>query len=254
MTMNKQAIDLSLSLETIFDIDAFNGKKIWVCCNRANDTPSDKAVLLCHGLTGQPNEYIHMMGRDYFTARGYDVYRLAFYWDGPQYRSLKDCTLDIHGRDINAVLAHIQQIHEKTFVCGHSYGGASILFANPDANAVAFWDASFDPWNSFWKDSATAQDDGTYALDWNCWFIVGAPMVEEARDLYHAAEKAAAVTAPALVVEAGAGSMRNECRDLFDSLTVEKDYYKVEGATHCFTDGLTVFDLLDATHKWFEKY
>lgn len=254
--MNRQAIKTSLSLESAFDVEAFDGKKIFVQCNRANPDPSDKAILLCHGLTGQPNEYLHMMGRDYFTARGYDVYRLAFYWDGPQYRSLKDCTLDIHGKDLNAVLAHIQKIHTKTFVCGHSYGGASILFANPDANAVAFWDASFNSWERMWEPGAIPQPDGNYALDWNCFFIIGKAMVNEARETFPhgAAKMAAAIQAPALVTTAGMNDMIRDGEAIYENLTVEKEYYKVEGATHCFTDGLTVFDLLDATHKWFERY
>lgn len=240
-----------------FNIGAFDGKKIWCRLNKAEDGKATKAVVLSHGLTGHPNEYIHMMARNYFTVRGYDVYRFAYYNDGDDYRTLTDCTLDIHGKDLNSVIGFVQQSYEKVFVCGHSYGGLTMLFAQPQVAAVSFWDSSFLPYDAFWKHSAEYVPElNSYSLKWECEFKVGKAMVEEAKAL--TAEKAismaATFKAPSLVVLAGDSTENAGATRLHDSLCCEKALHDVEGADHCFTKGDTVFGLLEETYNWFERF
>ena len=93
-----KATQQALENEIDFDLDAFDGKKIWCRLNKAEKGAAKKVVILSHGLTGHPNEYLHQIARDFFTARGYDVCRFSYYHDGDDYRTLTDCTLKFTAR------------------------------------------------------------------------------------------------------------------------------------------------------------
>lgn len=258
--MDRGTIDISLTSETVFEIDAFDGKKIWCCLNQAGKTPSSKAVILAHGLTGFPFEYIHMSARNYFNERGYDVYRLAFYYSGKENRTLRDCTLEIHGKDLNTFLDYVKIHHEgieKTFICGHSYGGITMLFANPDATALSFWDSSFDPWNEFWeKEGAFVPELDCYTLGQDCEHLIGKSMYDEAKNLSsnQATEKVKSLLAPASVMIVPHGEQDVGGRTIYKNLKEPKEFHEIKGATHCFTEGGVVHELLDKTYKWFERF
>lgn len=251
----RSQIEASLDREVDFSIPASDGVVIYGRINYAGDMPSSRLVVLSHGLTGHINEYIHLMARDYFNEQGYDVVRISYYSSGEKARNLKDCTLKIHASDLNTVLGHFSKNYSKTFVAGHSYGGLTILFANPDVAAVSFWDASFVP--SFWKsESAYIPELDCYKIGWGCYNLVGKEMVEEAADIREesAIAMAQALKAPAQVILAGDNSENEKRTLLFDSLKGQKDFYDVPHADHCFNKGETVYDLLEKTGKWFERF
>lgn len=255
--MDKSIIELSLKRESHFDVVAPDGKKIFVYCNRAGDEPSEKAILIGHRLGGSPNGHIHIAARNYFTARGYDVYRMAFYWDEPDYRMLHECTVQIHADDYNAVLKKIRGSHKKLFACGHSYGGLTLVFANPKVDAISFWDPSYQPWDRFWSKSVIpAADNQTYLLKWEYYITVGAPMIDEAKAWTRDAAKlqTSHIKTPSQVIVAGDSWLKDDTQMLFDDLTCPKEYVTVEKAGHVFAEGQTVFDMLQKTHHWFEKY
>ena len=242
-----------LARERTYDIPADDGKKIFLIRNAAGDAPSPRAVILAHGLTGNPSEHLHMVARDVLNAQGYDVYRMAFYWDGPDYRSLKDCTLALHAADLNRVVAHVRETHDKVFVCGHSYGGLTTLIANPDADAVSFWDASYKPWQEFVREAAKPVPElDCYALDWNCYYLISKAFVEEAESLdAKAPALAKAFRPPAQVVMAQAN--RDNASALYDDLACEKHKTEIE-ADHCFIQADTAFTLAQKTAAWFDKF
>ncbi|MBE2191520.1 MAG: alpha/beta hydrolase [Alphaproteobacteria bacterium] len=255
--MNREEIDVSLSKEKIIDVLSADGHKIFVYCNRAGDQPSDKAIVIGHGLAGSPNSYMHIMARDYFNDRGYDVYRMAFYWDEPDYRKLHECTLDIQAQDLNSVIDCVRKDHEKIFVCGHSYGGLTLVFANPTVNALSFWDSSYQPWNRFWSKSITPSGDGnSYLLDWEYLITIGKPMIEEAKALTRDAArvKTERISVPSQVVVASESFIKKDTEMLFSDLKCPKETVLIKGAGHTFVEGKIVFELLDKTYQWFERF
>lgn len=196
-----------------------------------------------------------MMARNYFNERGYDVYRFAYYWSEPDNRILHDCTLDIHSKDLNTVIAHVQEQHDKVFVCGHSYGGATMLFANPEVAAVSFWDSSFV--STFWKEDAVYEPSlDYYKLGWGIDHIIGKAMYEEGVGITQeqAALRAQKLATPAQVIHAGICDDEVWRTGLYEALNEPKELYTVKNAGHCFTEGNTIFDLLDKTHQWFERF
>jgi len=255
--MNRDKINDTLDRESEFDIAGFDKKAIFCYLNKAqHKTYSPKAVVIAHGLTGHPNEYLHLTARDYFNTHGYDVYRLAFYRDGDQYRDLFDCTVQHHAHDLRSVIAHIRKDHEKIYVCGHSYGGLTLLMANPDINAGSFWDSSFTPYKEFWnQDAQYIPEMDCYKVRWASGNLIGTPMVEEAKNIdQKAGEMAKSFRAPAQVILAEKNSWNPERTALFESLRGEKDFQDIKGATHCFTDGRVVDELVEITHAWFERF
>lgn len=255
--LSREELDKSLSLEKTFDVITSDGKKIFVYCNRAGKAPSEKAVIIGHGLAGSPNSYMHIMARDYFNQRGYDVYRMAFYWDGPGYRKLDECTLEIHGQDLNAVVKHVQSEHKKLFVCGHSYGGLTLVFANPDVSALSFWDPSYQPWDRFWSKSATLASDGkSYLLSWEYLITIGVGMIDEAKALTReeARNKIEKISIPSQVIVASESFIIKDTEMLFSDLKCQKEKVLIEGAGHTFVEGKIVFELLEKTHAWFERF
>lgn len=245
----------SLACEEDFSLPTADGAIIYGRINYAGDKPAEKLLVLSHGLTGHINEYIHQMARDYFNDRGYDVVRVSYYSSGDKARNLKDCTLKIHAADLNVVINHFSAKYKKTHVAGHSYGGLTILFANPKVTSVSFWDSSFVP--SFWRaEGAYIPELDCYKIGWGCYNLVGKAMVEEAANIKEedAIALAQALNVPAQVLLAGANNENEKRMLLFESLNSPKDFYDVPNADHCFNKGKTVYDLLDKTNAWFERF
>lgn len=240
-----------------FVLDTDDGHRIYGLLNAAETGKADRLVILAHGLTGHPHEYIHEMAWRYFTRKGYDVARFAFYGQQKEARQLPDCTLAIHASDLNRVIEHFSRSYEKIFVCGHSYGGLTMLFSRPQVTAVSFWDSSFKPYGSFWKDEAKFVPElGCYAVHWGCVSLIGKGMYEEARNLTDAQADAmaAAFGVPAQVVFAGANEAELDRYGLYEALSEPKEKQTISGADHCFYSGETVFDLLDKTNAWFGRF
>ena len=248
----------ALAREMDFDIPARDGKDIYCRLNYAGDTPANKAVILAHGLTGHLNEYIHLAARDFFNARGYDVYRISFYCGGDNHRDLQDTTIQIHANDINDLVTHIKTKHEKLFICGHSYGGVSVLFANPDVTATSLWDATFLPWEDTWQTrekTITPINENYFLHGSGLRFIFGYNMLNEAKNTstQDMIDRTKNLKAPtnAISVEFDHEPMRDE---LAKHLKKPTEFKVIKGADHCFTNGDTATDLYNATHQWFERF
>lgn len=246
-----------LKSEDSFYVPARDLKEILVH-HAAPVNDNDKAVILAHGITGHPNEYIHLKSRDFFTQNGYHVYRMSFYDDNNNARRLHTTTLPIQANDLNDVLAHIKEKHEKVFVCGHSYGGATTLFANPDSTANAFWDSSFYVWgfwNEFTKDEETFSNK-VIGTNKRISMLFSKDMMDHANAQNEKSMEslAAAISAPSIVITAADYTLVDGGKHLFQSLTCEKDYKEIKNADHCFYNAHTVEDLLKETHSWFERF
>lgn len=242
--------------EEAFVLPAADGAAIYGYLDQAASAQRSERLVVCsHGLTGSPNEYHFKQAQRYFNAAGYDVVRFFYYTAEPGARRLKDTTLRIHANDLNAVCDHFRPGYRQLFVIGHSYGGLTMLLARPDAAAYAFWDSAFVPYPSLWRDGATfAPSLHAYLLHWSSDHVIGAAMMEEARAITDATARglAASVKPPSLVAVAGRPTREIPGGGLYDSLGCRKSQIGIPGADHGFTAGETVFDLIEATHAWFD--
>ncbi len=244
-------------IENTIDIPLKDGKKLFCVCNFENNKKSKKAVVTVHGLTGHPYETIHHLARDHFVSQGYDVYRIALYYYGQNYRDLTDCTLKLHGEDLKQAIAFVKKSSEDVYVCGHSYGGMTMLFSNPDANALAFWDSSFRIAKSLWEPySKPLNDTSYYLLGDGVQPILGRAMYEEAMNMTEEAENqlASKINAPSLVIGAKKAVSPERSKLLYDNLFCKKEHFDFKEADHCFWYKNTGKELMKKTQEWFEKH
>lgn len=234
---------------------AHDGKVIYSVFNPAIGAKSDVLVIIGHGLTGHPNEYLHKVSHRYFNEKGWDTLRVAFYCSFADARKLKDCTLAIHASDLNTVIAAYKGQYKKIFAVGHSYGGLTMLFANPDVDAMSFWDSSFTPYEAFWKSDATYIPElDCYKIGWGVDSIIGKAMYEEAKNLTEdvAVSMAKNITIPSQVVLATVGQENPDPEILYKSLISEKELCKID-SNHCFYIENTADILAQKTYEWFAK-
>lgn len=246
--------------EEIFTLRVCDNVTLYGRLNRAEE--AQKAVVLCHGLTGHMYEHHFQLARMYFTERGYDVIRVNFYSCEKDARCITDCTVALHAQDLSCVLRHFAPQYRSIYIAGHSFGGLAILMANlPQVAAASFWDGTFIP---FAEDKGFSccwhynRELDEYIVDWPpVKRVVGKKFYEETQTFTteRMAAWAKAFTRPAQVVAAGAFAENMPYqRKFFETLTTPKEFALIEGASHGFNEGNTVFQLLDSTYCWFEKF
>ncbi len=254
---SRTEIDQSLTREECVDVTARDGKRIFVIRNYASSTPSEKVVVIAHGLGGSPTGYMHQMASRFFTDHGYDVIRLAFYWDShPDYRRLHQTTLELQANDLNDVIAELCGDYKKTYVCGHSYGGLTLVLANPKADAFAFWDNSYQPSERLWAaNTSLSADQETHLLHWEYWITIGKAMYDEGRNFTRekATSFAKQIKTRSKIFVAGESWLSEDTRMLYEDLDCPKEIETIKGAGHTFVEGLIVYDLLTKTLEWLEQ-
>lgn len=242
--------------EEPFALPTPDDKKIYGVFNKSK-TPNGKVVILSHGLTDYLGNYMHVIARNVFTAQGYDVVRFNYYTTPDDARKLDECTIETHAADLNLICDHFRPSYTKLFIAGHSYGGLSMIYANPEAQALAFWDSSFFPYATFWKDEAPRLDDTAYHIcGWGCHNLINPAMIafDKAQEPDGVIARAHAIKTPSLVALAGE-SQENPVRTiLFDSLLCARKLVDIQDANHTFSNGHTLFTLLDETVAWFNQY
>lgn len=243
--------------EQKWTIPTADGHLIYGVTNYAGDAPSDKCIVIVHGLTGHMNEYLHGRAARYFPVKGYDVVRFNLYAWQKKARHLQNCTLQTHAADLMTVLKGKTQNYDKVFLVGHSYGGTTVMIAQPQqAAALCLWDPSFDL-AKVWDD--VEEKNGIFYLAGGVDAIVGRAMYDEA---FRYGEKeclalSESLDVPLRVVHAG---------DPEEAVyfKADKSYHSaghplnerkiVDGADHCFNNGDTCDTLLEYTYDWFERF
>ncbi len=208
-------------------------------------------------------EHQYMLARVFFTERGYDVIRFNFYGDEPDARRIVDCTVALHAEDLKELLEHFAPLYESLYVAGHSYGGLAILMANaPQIAAASLWDGTFIPFaedKSFSAPWFYNKEIGEYMVAWlPIVRVVGTKFYEETQTFTtdRMMQWAKSFTLPAQVLAAGGFPENMPYQEkLFDSLaSAEKEFTPIAEASHGFNEGTAVFELLENTHRWFERF
>ncbi len=214
-------------------------------------------ILFVHGLTGSRDEHIFYNGARFFEQHGFSTFRFNLYDWVPKTRKLKECTLALHGKDIDTVVQYFKKRGVKKIgASGHSYGGPSLLFSNHTAiDALVLWDPSYNPPRLF-KEVQYVPQLKQYHEQWACGILIGKHMVEEARSLTPKAcnELAQKVTTPLKVISAGKGILKEGGQRYSKAASGPSEHTTIKKANHCFDVDGTEEKLFDETLKWFKKY
>ena len=243
-----------LADEWTADWPADGGKRIYGLMSRSAAGDGSRLVLMAHGFTGHPDEFLFRHARDRFLAAGYDVCRLAFYWWPADARRLDDTTLALQADDLRRAFDALAA-GMRVFVIGHSYGGTTAMLANLPAAAQSLWDCLFVP-ARLWPDRLAmdfAPALGKYITRDGARMLVNPAMRDEALGygLDNMRRLAAALRSPTQMVAAAAGGHTDPAQDWSDALPPGSARLVVPHANHTFTSGTTIDDLCRATLDWF---
>ena len=233
-----------------------DGKKIYGVASSSGKSQKN-AIFIVHGLTGHMNEYLHKRAADHFVEN-YDVFRFNLYDGAPDARNLVDCTIQTHADDINTVLGYFSHRYEKVFLIGHSYGGPSIMLAQPQRIAAAsLWDPTYDP-KALWEAFPLPELEGTgfYVTEWGTASLIGKAMNDEALrfDTETCENLSRIFPAPVQVITAQDGYYKDKPVSWNTHGKPESIREYIAGTEHCFYEGDTCNELLEKTATWFSKF
>ncbi|MBI1308894.1 MAG: hypothetical protein GC129_03405 [Proteobacteria bacterium] len=217
-----------------------------------------KAIFIVHGRTSTMGDYIFKRAADAFPEEGYDVFRFNLYDGEEGARSMVDCTLQTHADDLNTVLKAFAKSYQKTFLTGHSYGGPTVMLANPPGiTAASLWDPSFDYAAAMHAFPKNSQKIGKYYADtWGVTVLVGEEMhrQDEKMDEAWCINLSKNFNAPVQVVFAGEGYYVKRPLSFHSFGHPQNRSDVVKGASHCFDNGQTCDELLRLTQQWFAQW
>ena len=247
-------------LEADFFLPLGDGKRLWCLHNAANVRgkflPKGDVIIL-HGLSSGPFEYLYHVQARLLAAAGYNVWRPALYWWEKDCRRLSECTMALHNADVSTLLS--RKIPKKTplYLVGHSYGAIQAMELAKTLKArvqgVLLLDPSFNckDWTPWLKRFGPVT-----ALDSGVEHVLGQAMVDEFQ-VYDAAkclELAEALQAPTIIASAEKGILTQSNAKYFKVLSAPKKLLNVKGAGHCFWEGRSIETVSQATIKFWAQH
>ena len=213
-------------------------------------------VIFVHGFTGHKNEHQFFNGGRFFERKGFSTFRFDLYNWHKDARKLEECTLSIHGQDLDVVIGYLRKKGaKKIFVVGHSFGGATVLLSKKkNFNAAVLWDSTGDKDVKLIAryirelDKYYYQDDSAYG------FTISKEMYEENNKQLKPSELIREIRVPIKIIVAGLGIMVNEGNKLFQNANEPKAIAIIPNATHCFDEDGAEEKLLEETYSWFKKF
>ncbi|RJQ15929.1 alpha/beta hydrolase [Candidatus Woesearchaeota archaeon] len=121
------------------------GKK-FIYCTLNYQSPSDKLIILVHGLGGHQNEHIHYNAKNLFIQKGYAVLRFNLYSTEHDARKIEECSISTNSADLAEVIGYFEKKFKAMYLIGHSLGGPVILHCKATAKAkkIMLWDPSLN--------------------------------------------------------------------------------------------------------------
>lgn len=213
-------------------------------------------VVLIHGLTGHKNEHIHYNGARFFADNGFSSLRINLYDSAKDARKLEDCTLTVHAADLDTTIGYLRSMgFKQIFVCGHSFGGTTILFSKDrQFLAAALWDPYHAPIFGLkqqgWQHVPSIH---RYTNSWSRNVYISEAMYKENLSL-NCDKLAASFHVPTKVIYAQKGPLRKAARSYYRHLAGNKEIVGIKNATHSFDEEGAEEQLFTETLKWFKKF
>lgn len=213
-------------------------------------------VIFVHGFTGYKNEHQFFNGARFFEKKEMSTFRFDLYSWKNDARKLEECTLSLHGQDLDTVAEYFRNKGiKKIFVVGHSFGGVSVLLSKKkNFDAAVLWDSSGNK-DVRLKAKYIKEIDKYYCQDDTAYgFTISREMYEENNNKLVPSELIKAMNVPIKVIVAGAGIMVDEGMELFKKANEPKAVAVIPNATHCFDENGAEENLFQETYNWFKEF
>ncbi len=237
-------------MEKELKIPLGNGKYIYGVLRGHLKNP---LVIFVHGFTGHKNEHQFFNCARFLEKRGFSSFRFDLYNWKKDARKLEDCTLSLHGKDLDKVVDYFRSKNvKKIFVVGHSFGGVTVLLSQRKIfDAAVLWDSSGDKGVKL-KAEYVKELDKYYFQEGAYGFTISKEMYIENNKKLKPSWLIKKLLVPTKVIVAGAGAMVEEGKELFQNANEPKAIAIIKNATHCFDEDGVEEELFEETLHWFE--
>ena len=230
---------------------------------RLRSAGSRKLIIHVHGMTHSMDHMLEVKAAEYFTAHGFDHYRVGLYARLPDSRKLAASTLSTHVSDMRCVLDHFSALYDEIYVTAHSLGGLVMMILNPEnVSVMSLWDPATDV-THFWSTGTYLEhmpERGQYQLDYGNVFVIGEAFVDEIAQYPDAAclDLAREISVPTQFVIPSLSSFdanpHISPKAYADAFQGDFDLQYIENAIHTFSNEGNPEKLFEATRNWFVKY
>lgn len=244
--------------ETEWSIDTPDGARIYGVTHQAGAAPSKRVVVIVNGLGCFYFNHPYFSATVFFLQQGYDVIGFNLYDAREKSRNILDCTIDTLVADFGLVLRERAATYEKIFLVGHSYGGLTIMTANPDNIAAAsLWDPSYNMADQSWAAGITEDLPGNRILiRWGGAYAFGRALwdIDTHYDKSFCRTLSERSQFPVQVIHAGKGILNSYGESWHTHCPHLTDYHLIENAGHNFEQLDSVPVLLDKCATWFGRF
>src|SRR4030042_6795500 len=197
-------------------------------------------LIFVHGFAGYKDEHIFFNGARFFEKKEFATFRFNLYHWKKDSRKLEDCTLSLHGQDLDAVVKYFRKKGvKKIFVAGHSFGGVTVLLSKKkDFDAAVLWDSSGN--RDVHLDVKYVKELDMYYFQESAYgFTISKAMYQECNKKLKPTKLIQSMPMPIKVIVAGKGILVKEGRKLFQNANAPKDFAIIPNATHNFHEDNT---------------
>lgn len=242
-----------------WNITSPEGFKIEGRTDFADKNPDNKCFVIVHGYCGTMYEHLHAEAARLFAERGYDVVRFNLQ---SQEHKLRDCTLQTHAHYLSSVLQERCQSYEKVFLSGHSFGGPTVMIAQPkNITAICLWDPSFNL-PELWRVMEPQELNDFYILNFGGnEVIAGLELAKEGMSRYkteECLELSQNIGCPLKVINASEGEefdvYKIDGKSWHSSGHKDNNRVVIPNSDHDFTKGNSLSLMLEETYSWFERF
>lgn len=213
-------------------------------------------VIFVHGFTGYKNEHQFFNAARFFEKKELSTFRFDLYSWKEDARKLEDCTLSLHGQDLDVVVKYFRNKGvRKIFVVGHSFGGVSVLLSKKkNFDATVLWDSSGDK-DVKLKAKYIKEIDKYYYVGESAFkFTISREMYEENNNKLKPSQLIKDFHMPIKIIVAGAGVLIDEGKQFLQNANEPKFFAVIQGATHCFDEDGVEDRLFQETSNWFKEF
>ena len=212
-------------------------------------------IIFVHGFTGHKDDHLFFNGARFFEKHGFSTFRFNLYHWTKDSRKLEDCTLSLHGKDLDTVVKYFRNKGvNKILVIGHSFGGLTILLSKAkDFEAAVLWDPATDP-AEVTKAKYIKELDRYYVTEEGYYgFTISKVMYEENKRL-KPFELIKKFKVPVKIIVAGKGILVKGGKKYFQMTNKPKAFAIVPRAIHSFNEDDTEQQLFNETLKFLKDY
>jgi dienelactone hydrolase len=218
-------------METIIKIPTTDGHTIYGTLN--STTKKDKLIIFVHGLAGSQYEH-HYFNAPSFFNKAFDTFRFDFYPSEYPGRSLSECSITSHAKDLQTVIKHFAKKYKNIFLVGHSMGCATILQTNIDTvTKIVLWEPPKGMKTLKEERCAYIPSLNKYILSVGMDILISKEMVDEWKKLCDTKKQMMNnITVPCKFIFAGNSTNWNVWKPFVED--TKHTHIIIAGASHCF--------------------